>query len=377
MKKAGVAGSVCLDINPVFRAGQPVWLEEGKQTDLDDMRITLGGCVGNTGLALYRLGLPVKVFCKVGNDSLGSFVNEMLRNSGIEAVVERSDEKSSASVIISPPGKDRMILHKSGASQTITENDIPDDFFSGMSLFHFGYPPKMKRLWADNGTGMAKLLERVHANGVATSVDMCMPNAGDSADSLTSFLRHTDIFLPSYEEMLRLLRPDEYERVNRIAAGNNLIEYIDERTIAEIAEWALGMGVHIILLKLGKKGLYLRTGDKASSVPGLELGSEWNGRELWMAPKLIRKPVSTIGAGDTAIAGFLASVLSSYDPELAMSVASCTAAECIESSDRGHNMPSLDVIRETAVSDYKQEMLSVGITGWERRGKVLLGPADK
>lgn len=377
MKKAGVAGSICLDINPVFKAGQSAWLEEGKQTDLDDIRITLGGCVGNTGLALSRLGLPVKVFCKVGNDRLGSFVYEMLSDSGIEAVVKHSEEKSSASIIISPPGKDRTILHKSGASQTITPSDISDEFISDLSLFHFGYPPKMRSLWADHGHGMAELLRRVQACGVATSVDMCMPNAGDGKNSVSEFLRFTDIFLPSYEEMLRLLFPDEYRRVNEIAAGQNLIEFIDENTISDIADWVLSSNVHILLLKLGKKGMYLKTDEKASSIPGLCLGKEWNSRELWIAPKLIINPVSTIGAGDTAIAGFLASILSSYSPELSLSVASCTAAACIESSDRGHDMKPLETIREQASSEYKQESLSVGLNGWHCDGRVFSGPSDR
>ena len=376
MKKVGVAGSVCLDINPVFRAGGKVWLEEGKQTDLDDIRITLGGCVGNTGLALSRLGLPVKVFCKVGDDKLGLLVEEMLDNSGIDAVIEHTEDKSSASIIISPPDKDRTILHKSGASQTISADDIPDGFLDDISLFHFGYPPKMKNLWKDNGKGMAELLGRVKSHGAATSVDMCMPNIGDGSEAISSFLKFTDIFLPSYEEMLRLLDPEEYESINNIASGHNLIDFIDGRTISEIADWILGNGVHIVLLKLGKKGLYLRTDDKASDIVGLDLCDEWNSRELWIAPKFIPNPVSTIGAGDTAIAGFLASLLSSYSPELSLSVASCTAAVCIESSDRGHSMPVLETIKKIAECEYLQEDLSIEMHGWQRRKMVCYGPSD-
>ncbi len=377
MKKIGVAGSVCLDINPIFKANQNNWLEEGKQTDLEDINITLGGCVGNTGLALSSLDVPVRVFCKVGDDKLGAFVYEILKASGVDSIIEHTTDKSSASIIIAPPKKDRTILHKSGASQSITPDDIPDEFFSSIDLFHFGYPPKMTNLWKNHGSGMAKLLERAKSKGVATSLDMCMTDDKEGDAALASFLPFTDIFLPSYEEMLRLINVQEYKRVNAIANGHNLIEYIADETISEIADWILSQGVHIVLLKLGKKGLYLKTDDKASSISGLELGEEWNSRELWIAPKEIVAPVSTIGAGDTAIAGFLASLASSFSPDLALSVASCTAAKCIESTDRGHSMQKLSAIKLLAESEYSQESLSIALNGWTRRDMVFYGPSDK
>lgn len=377
MKKAGVAGSICLDINPVFKHYEGNWIEEGKQMDLSDIRITLGGCVGNTGLALSRLGVPVKLYCKTGNDQIGSLVEEIIQGFNIDMRIDRVDESSSASIIISPPKSDRTILHKSGASQSINENDIPNDFFEDLALFHFGYPPKMRELWKEEGKGMKSLLKRVKDLGVATSIDMCMPNQGDGKNALTAFLPYTDIFLPSYEEMLRLLMPDEFERINRIANGRNLLDFIDESTIDKLADWIIERGVHIVLLKLGKKGLYLKTDGNTSNIKALNLPIEWNNRELWIAPKLIENPVSTIGAGDTAIAGFLAAILSQKTPEEALSIASCTAAKCIESKERGLNMPNFKSIESIALSPYKQEELTISINGWKTRGMFFSGPNDR
>lgn len=374
-KKAGVAGSICLDINLLFKSESLI--EEGKQIDLSDVKFTLGGCVGNTGLALVSLGLPVKLFYKVGDDMVGKIVSSMINEYDVETETKVvKDVSSSSSSIITQPGKDRTILHKRGASQTITEYDISDDFFCDIDLFHFGYPPKMKELWKDKGIHMANLLKRVQDRGIATSVDMCMPNNGDDHSSIEAFIPFIDIFMPSYEEMLRLLMPDEYRRINELAKGRNLIDFISENTIVEIADWLITRGVHVVLLKIGKKGMYLKTDGSVSCIPSLELSEDWNNRELWIAPKFIEKAVSTIGAGDTAIAGFLASVLEGSSPEEALSVASCTAAKCIESEDRGHRLPVFTEIEKTAFSKYEQEKISIGLSDWEKKGLIFCGPCD-
>ena len=69
MKKTVVAGSLVLDILPVFphAVTSDMLLAEGKVTECQGMRIYMGGEVGNTGLALYRLGEPVFLISKTGN----------------------------------------------------------------------------------------------------------------------------------------------------------------------------------------------------------------------------------------------------------------------------------------------------------------------
>lgn len=308
---------------------------------------------------------------------VGKVVSSMIEEYAIETDAKTIlGGSSSSSTIITQPRKDRTILHKRGVSQSITEDDITEDFLSDIDLFHFGYPPKMKELWKDKGIHMASLLKKVRAHSIATSVDMCMPNNGDDHSSIEVFLPYIDIFMPSYEEMLRLLMPEEYKRINKDADGRNLIDFISEKTIVDIANWLINHGVHIVLLKIGKKGLYLKTDNRASAIPSLNLSKEWNERELWIAPKYIEKTVSTIGAGDTAIAGFLASLLESSSPEEALSVASCTAAKCIESEDRGHRLPVFTEIEKTALSDYEQEKLSISLSNWKRDGLIFYGPND-
>ena len=88
------------------------------------------------------------------------------------------------------------------------------DLLDGVGLFHFGYPPLMKLMYADGGTEFVDLPPRP-ATGVTTSLDMAFPGSS-SVDApwqriLTLTLPYVDIFLPSIEEILVTLHREAHE----------------------------------------------------------------------------------------------------------------------------------------------------------------------
>ena len=46
---------------------------------------------------------------------------------------------------------DRSFLHCPGANDTFGPEDIDVERLAGVSLFHFGYPPLMRRMYSDGG----------------------------------------------------------------------------------------------------------------------------------------------------------------------------------------------------------------------------------
>jgi sugar/nucleoside kinase (ribokinase family) len=96
------------------------------------------------------------------------------------------------------------------------------------------------------------------------------------------------------------------------------------------------MGVKMVLLKLGDRGLYLRTAGLSvmkklgrSSPSDLDAWADFN---AWK-PCFMVKVVGTTGAGDVTVAGFLAALLKGLQPTDAMTAALAAGACCVEATD--------------------------------------------
>ncbi len=66
-----VCGHLCLDIIPGFLADTAKdWSRPGRLSFVDAPVLSTGGAVSNVGISLDRLGLPVRLIAKLGNDPL-------------------------------------------------------------------------------------------------------------------------------------------------------------------------------------------------------------------------------------------------------------------------------------------------------------------
>lgn len=349
-KKVLVAGSIVLDIIPevYIPKGEPIpeiFLSEGKQTECSRTHIYLGGEVGNTGLGLKKLGCDVRLVSKIGDDSVGEIVREMLQRYDVDfSLIEVMGEQSSTSVAIALPGKDKMTLHSRGASQLFKAADITDDMLEGVKLFHFGYPPSMKYMVENGGVELENLLKNVKSKGITVSLDMSLPDLKtflgkvDWKPILKKILPYVDLFLPSLEESIFFLHRDEYIEMVRKAGANDLLDYIDVKNMADIlADELLELGGTVVMLKCGHEGMYLRTAEKekwrnmGKAAP--EDLDNWYGKRIWENPVKVKKILSRTGAGDIAIAGFLSAFLHGDNPKTALGIAAWAASRCIQSYD--------------------------------------------
>src|SRR3989337_3687913 len=75
-----VAGHICLDIIPRVPSGpRRRALRPGSLDRLGRITLSVGGCVGNTGIALHRLGMRSTLVARVGDDRLGGVLSELVR----------------------------------------------------------------------------------------------------------------------------------------------------------------------------------------------------------------------------------------------------------------------------------------------------------
>lgn len=370
-KKILVAGALVLDVVPVFMESQAdkERVAAGGTVYLKRIDTAIGGAVGNTGLALHRLGADTVLFSKVGADDMGHLVKKALESAECRHYVAvEQDMNTSTSVIVAKPGQDRMILHSRGASQKYRPEDIPDDLLKENDLFHFGYPTGMECMYTDGGENLSALYKRVKSFGLTTSMDLSFPGIdtpsglADWKEILKKTLPYVDVFLPSFEELLLILDRERYLSLKEQYPGMGMKDIFSFDLVSYLAQTLIDMGVKIAVIKCGEIGSYVKTGaaqafrefGKASEIRT----SEWTERELFAPPCRVDQIVSTNGAGDTFVAGFLQGILLGRSAAKTLHFAAATAAARIASPRGRDGIPEYGTIDEKLEKEQKSAAVS-------------------
>jgi sugar/nucleoside kinase (ribokinase family) len=374
-----VVGHICLDLIPSLDglpAGQFGRLfQPGHLLEVGEAALSTGGSVPNTGLALHRLGIPVRLIGKLGDDLFGAAVRQVLQAEGAGLADQMAIDPrahTSYTVIVSPPGVDRTFLHYPGANETFCAADVPPHALAGAGLLHLGYPPLLNRMYADGGQELVALFRAAKRAGVTTSLDMSLPDPAAPAGQADwraicrAALPFVDIFLPSVEELLFMLRREAYDRLVSSLAGESLVSRVDAALLGDLAGEVLEMGVKIFGLKLGDRGLYLRTaGARALADLGRAAAADpaaWADRELW-APCFQVAVAGTTGAGDSTIAGFLSAFVRGFTPEQAVTAAVAVGACNVEAPDATSGIRSWDATLARIASGWPRRALPTP-PGW-------------
>ena len=334
-----VAGHLCPDLTPKFRETPAGSIGEilvpGKLVDVGACVVSTGGSVSNTGLALRGLGVDAVLMGKIGDDGFGSLIQEKLTEYGLPGtsgggVIVAPGEETSYTIVIAPPGIDRVFIHNPGANDTFVAGDVKYDVLEGAAIFHFGYPPLMEKMFADGGAELTEIFRRSRDTGVTTSLDMALPDpdspAGrvDWAAILEKTLPFVDLFLPSIEETAFMLDRDGFlaKREEAGRRGVDIVELFTGEDYSHFASTLTGYGAGVVALKSGARGIYVRTA-KSHAFGRAKPGdvSNWADRELFCPSFAVDRVVSATGSGDCAIAGFLAGFLRGETVERTVSVA--------------------------------------------------------
>lgn len=349
-KRVVVAGHICLDIIPAFEGPARAltdWLVPGSLSVVGPAAISTGGVVSNTGIALHKLGVPTTLMGKIGDDYFGLVTRSVIESHGAGlsgGMLISEDTGSSYSVVLNPPGVDRMFLHFPGPNDTFGCEDVSFDDLGDAAIFHFGYPPLMRRMYEDEGKELELLFRLVKQKGLVTSLDMTMPDpASDQGRApwrsiLTRVLPHVDMFVPSIDEVSFMLDPSS-----------------GARSPHEVAAELLPLGASLLLLKLGEQGLFLKTSADVSKLSFMErLGQDptiWAGLE-WSVPAFRVDVAGTTGCGDSTVAGFMAAILRGLGPCECLTVAAAVGACTAERPDALSGVPSWGALQARLASDW-------------------------
>ena len=327
-----VSGYTCVDMFPDFKSSQSQTslsdlLVPGKLTEINGINFVLGGVVPNTGLAIKKFNKKVFLNGLVGDDVIGKIAIEWFDKFNLAEGVRTTDKAGTAfSIVIAPPGTDRIFLESPGCNQIFDSGFISFEAIAESRLFHFGYPPLLKQFFQNNGDQLVELFSKVQKMGVVTSLDFSLPDPESESgrvnwpEVMEKILPCTDIFAPSLEEALQIINPGKYTEILSSATRASVVDELILNAIRETGRKFIKSGVKILLIKAGHLGAYLLTSDVSSlnDKADMKLDTKnWNHREIWCNaykadPAKIK---NTSGAGDTAVAAFLSAILQGEDPD--------------------------------------------------------------
>ena len=377
-----VAGHICLDIIPDWRIGSIKTIIPGHILEMSGLKLSAGGAVANTGIALKKLGISTALLGKVGADAFGKVILEILKKEDktlAENMIISGNEISSYTIVLNPPGTDRVFLHYPGPNHTFTANDIPYENIKSSRIFHFGYPPLMQKFYENDGKELVKMFQRIKKMKIITSLDMAMPDPESPAGRVDWFkffknvLPLVDIFMPSIDELLYMLRPEKYNKIYEKR------ERFDMVLLNQLAGQLIDYGTKVVAIKLGDQGLYLRTHQtEKSNLSRIISPSQWNYRQL-LSPCFATEVKGTTGTGDATIAGFLAQLLEGGEPEKCITLATAIGACCVEAVDATEGIRPLPEVIKRVTSGWERLPLSISIDNWEYdyQYKIWKGPKDQ
>lgn len=240
--------------------------ERGKLTLIEKTELHIGGCATNTGIVLKKLGVDVAIVGKVGNDNLGKFIINKLKEEGIDTTQIKISDNSTTSgtaVLVHSDGE-RSFIHSIGANSEFTIQDIDFEYLKNFQILHIAGPHLMLKF---RGEQLACTFKKAKEFGLITCLDTVWDPTDQWLSPIEESLSYVDYILPSIEEARMITKKQEKE---------------------EIADFFLSKGVKNVCLKMGENGSYIK-----------------NTKESYYFPALKINVVDTTGAGDGYVAGFI------------------------------------------------------------------------
>jgi ribokinase len=270
-----------------------------------DFQIHPGGKGANQAVAVARLGYPVRLIGRLGNDTFGNELRTHLENAGVETTgVSTSDGASGVAVIVVSRNGDNSIVLAPGANSKVT----PEDIDANLSILR--------------SAGMVLAQLEIPLETVEYLIRVCarekLPLILDPAPAMdlpTGIFKDLAWFTPNQTEAAFYL-------------GNKHPE-LNPQLPAETAKILLSNGCRGIVLKMGAQGTYLASqGDSGGFVPAFSVDA-----------------IDTTAAGDAFNAGFATALMLGESPLDSATFAAAVAAISVTRNGAQPSMPTMDEVK--------------------------------
>jgi ribokinase len=295
-KRLVVVGSINLDLVSVA----PRIPLRGETLTAASFASFPGGKGANQAFAAARLGTPVSMIGKLGNDSFGAGLRANLESAGVDtAAVDMEPTSSGIAQIITAENGENVIVVTPGANAGVSSHYIQKHLevirSAGIVLTQLETPLE----------AVEYLASVTHKEGIPLVLD-----PAPAQPLSTSLLEGVDWLTPNESETCSLLGLKSQD--------------VPENAMEEVAEILLERGSRNVLLKLGQRGCFLALAD---------------GRRVFLPAYAVRAIDST-AAGDAFNGAFASALLEGQDPVRGATWASAVAAISVTRRGAQPSMPT-------------------------------------
>jgi len=274
--KLRVPASVCLlgPINVDVTMPIDTYPQEGDDAGAPSYSVETGGVVGNTAIALSKLGVNAKLIGCIGDDNWGNLVAEAFRKTGVDisGVSVLPGVKTGFNFAAVSKGGERTFFNAWGANIWDTPHKFPLHLISSTDVLQVTGHPLTR---PSNRSALLDAIEVAQSNNIPISMDTSIRPVFDSTSDIRAVIPKLKICILGYEEACYL------------------VDHSDPHTIAQEI---LSQGPELVAVKLSGKGCVLANADECITLPPYKV-----------------KTIDTTGAGDTFTAGIILGWLSKMD----------------------------------------------------------------
>ena len=265
MGKTYDVACVGLQVIDLLAVGVDAGAFERESTTAESVTLALGGDALNQAIALSRLGSHTALLGTVGDDRLGDTLLALLGEYPLDVYDRRVKSRTSISVVLIDPGKERHFLRQPGHNDVLCFSHLDQEAVRRAHILSIGGAMALPNL---DGEGMRRLLTLARASDTVSCMDFRINRVDCDREDMKATLALADFLLPSEGEAAWLSGEKESPR--------------------HMAQALRHMGAKNVVIKLGERGCYLNCAGEEGQIPACKA-----------------RLVDATGAGDNFTAAFL------------------------------------------------------------------------
>ncbi|HJG96558.1 MAG TPA: carbohydrate kinase [Romboutsia timonensis] len=268
-----------------------------------------GGSPANIAMNIKRLGGNAAISSSVGNDGLGDFLINHLKNNNIDTSYINKVNNSTSMVLVSKSKSTPVPIFYRGADYNIDYDDNIDYALKNCKIVHFSCWPISQE---SSRQTIEKVIDKARKNNILIGFDpnyheMIWEKNHDGLEYIKNLVSKVDIIKPSEVDAERIFGPDTPE--------NQVKKFID-------------LGAKLVIMTLGKDGAIVT-----------------NGVETLKFKTLATEIVDTTGAGDAFWSGFYTGLTKSYSLKDSLNLGFATSAFKLKHVGAITNLPTIEEIK--------------------------------